>query len=388
MRKLLLFSLMFVVLGVGSLYAASEFYIYSDKNAPQNNFIPSGWMGDYADLKFNDSSTTDPYSGSTAIEITYTPNRSRGQGWTGIYWQSSQNNWGGKDTGFDLSGFNKVSFRAKGKNGGEVITLVKVGGLVTNPATGQRYPYPDSVEVEYGPIRLGKDWQDYSINLVGQDLSYVNGGFSLVFGADQAKVAQTIYVDDIRFSYDSTLREEKAGVNLPFYVYADSGSLDNHFIPSGWMPGAGTAQDIKMDTKSTDDPYSGDTCIKVDYKDASGNRWAGVYWQNPPGNWGKVPNAGYNLQGAEKLTFWARGAKGGEVINEFKMGGLTDGPFIDSDTASAGPITLTRDWKKYTIDLRGRDLSYVIGGFAWATNIDSNDPNGIVFYIDEIRYER
>lgn len=388
MRRFILCALMVVALGVSSLYAASEFYIYSDKNAPQNNFIPSGWMGDYGDLKFNDGSGDNPYSGATAIEITYTANRSRGQGWAGIYWQSSQGNWGSKDTGFDLSGFNKVSFRARGKNGGEVITRVKVGGLTNNPATGQRYPYADSVEVEYGPIRLGKNWQDYSINLVGQDLSYVNGGFSIVFSADQAKGEQTVYLDDIRFSYDSSLREEKSGVNLPFYVYADSGSLDNHFIPSGWMPGAGTAQDIRMDTKSTDDPYSGETCIRAEYKDVSGNRWAGVYWQNPAGNWGKVPNAGYDLQGAGKLTFWARGAKGGEVINEFKVGGLTDGPYIDSDTAGIGPVTLTRDWKKYTIDLRGRDLSYMIGGFCWATNIDSNDPNGIVFYIDEIRYER
>lgn len=387
MRKVLLCSLILFLVGLGVAYSATDFYVYMDKNSPQNHFIPSGFMGDYGDLKLSDQSADDPFSGTTAIEITYTASRSGGQGWAGIYWQSSEHNWGLKDTGFDLSGFNKLSFRARGKNGGEVITLVKVGGLVSNPSTGQRYPFADTLEVEYGPVRLSKDWQDYSINLAGKDLSYINGGFALIFSADQTKGEQTIYLDDIRYSYDSSLKEEAAGLSFPFYVYADSGSLDNHYIPSGWMPGAASAQDIKMNAKSTENPYSGDTCIRIEYKDNSGNQWAGIYWQNPAGNWGSVPNAGYNLQGAKKLTFWARGEKGGEVINEFKVGGLTAGSYIDSDTANVGPLTLTKDWKKYEIDLRGKDLSYIIGGFAWATNIKANDPSGIVFYVDEIRYE-
>ena len=70
------------------------------------------------------------------------------------------------------------------------------------------------------------------------------------------------------------------------------------------------------------------------------------------------------------------------------MGGISSGEYIDSDSASIGPIKLTTEWKKYEIDLRGKDLSYVIGGFCWATNIDVNDPEGIVFYLDEIRYEK
>src|SRR5437773_1765958 len=30
------------------------FKIYSDGNAPDNHYVPSGWMGDYGDIKFND----------------------------------------------------------------------------------------------------------------------------------------------------------------------------------------------------------------------------------------------------------------------------------------------------------------------------------------------
>ncbi len=366
--------------------AVDDFYIYSDKNSPSNHFIPSGWMGDYNDIQFNDQATDEFYSGATSIKITYTAKKSQNQGWAGIYWQSSQNNWGGRDSGFDLSGYNNLVFMAKGDEGGEVIAKVKVGGITTN-AAGQTVAYPDSVDVEIDPIRLTNDWQEYSINLANKDLSNVNGGLAVIFNADQAGGKQTIYLDDIRYTCTSDLKEEEAKANFPFYVYADSNSLDNHFIPSGWMP-ATAAQDLKLDVNWKNYPFSGETCIRTEYRNNSGTRWAGIYWQNPANNWGTVPGVGFDLQGATKLTFWARGDKGGEIITEFKMGGIASGEYIDSDSASIGPIQLTKEWTKYEIDLRGRDLSYIIGGFCWATNIDVNDPEGIVFYLDEIKYEQ
>ena len=377
-----------MMISVGSLYAAEkEFYIYTDKNSPKNHFIPSGWMGDSGDIKFNDQATEESSAGATSIKVTYTARRSKGKGWTGIYWQSAQNNWGSKDTGFDLTDFNKLVFVAKGAKGGEVLTTIKVGGITKDPVTGEPVDYPDTVDVEIGPIRLTNDWQEYYVNLVEEDLSNINGGLALIFNADQAGGEQTVYLDEIRYVYDPELTKESTKTNFPFYVYADSGSLDNHFIPSGWMPDARTSLDVKFDGNWKNYTYSGDSCIRIEYRNNSGTRWAGITWQQPAGNWGAVPNAGFDLQGAEKLTFWARGDKGDEIINEFKMGGLASGEYIDSDTASIGPIKLTKEWKKYEIDLRGRDLSYVIGGFAWATSIDVNDPEGIVFYIDEIKYE-
>ncbi|MCF7916618.1 MAG: hypothetical protein K9L61_02445 [Candidatus Omnitrophica bacterium] len=394
MKRIGLFSalcaLLILTVSAGAQEAACEkndFYIYADKNSPKNHFIPSGWMGDTNDLSFNDQATEEALSGGTSIKLTYDPEKGQGQGWAGIYWQSAQNNWGNRDSGYDLSNYNKLVFSAKGAEGGEVITKVKVGGITANGMTGEPVEYPDSANAESGPIRLTDQWQEYQVNLVEEDLSYINGGLSMIFNANQAGGEQTIYVDDIRYSYDPDLTAEEATTNFPFYVYADSGSLDNHFIPSGWMP-ATAAKDIKLTTNWKNFPFSGDTCIRVEYNNNSGTRWAGVYWQHPANNWGTVPNAGYDLQGAKKLTFWARGDKGGEVIYEFKMGGLSSGQHIDSDSASVGPIELSKEWEQYEIDLRGRDLSYVIGGFAWATNIDVNDPEGIVFYIDEIKYEK
>lgn len=386
MRQILGITIILCIAG-GLVFAQDKiFYIYSDKNAPGNHFIPSGWMGDYGDLKFNDQEVTEVASGSTAIRITYTAKRSQGQGWAGIYWQSSPNNWGARQSGYDLTGFNKLVFKAKGKKGGEVITKVKVGGIIRD-AQGKTFPYPDSLDVEYGPIKLTDQWEEYQINLAGKNLSYVNGGFCIIFNADQAGGEQTIYLDDIYYTYEPGLKEEVKKINFPFYVYADAGSLDNHFIPSGWMP-ATAAQDLKLNINWKENPLSGDSSIRIEYTNKSGTRWAGIYWQNPANNWGTVPNAGFDLRGATKLTFWARGERGGEVINEFKVGGISSGDYIDSDSASIGPIQLTKEWKKYEIDLRGKDLSYIIGGFCWATNIDVNDPNGIIFYLDEIKYEK
>jgi hypothetical protein len=94
---------------------------------------------------------------------------------------------------------------------------------------------------------------------------------------------------------------------------------------------------------------------------------------------------GYDLSKANKVTFWARGSKGGERIEEFKVGGIM-GEFSDSDSSGIGPVILNKDWTQYTIDLKGKDMSYVIGGFCWATNIDVN-PDGATFYLDEIKYE-
>jgi len=364
-----------------------NFYIYSDKNSPSNHFIPSGWMGDYNDIQFNDQATNEVSSGATSMKIVYTAKKSQNNGWAGIYWQSSQNNWGGRDSGFDLSDYNSLTFMAKGAEGGEIITKVKVGGITTNAVTGESVAFPDTLDVEIDPMKLTNEWQEYSINLADKDLTNINGGLAIIFDANQINSKQTIYLDDIRYTYIENLKKKETAINFPFYVYADSGSLDNHFIPSGWMP-ATAARDLKMDTNWKNYPFSGDTCMRVEYKNTSGTRWAGIYWQNPANNWGTIPNVGHDLQGADKITFWARGDKGGEIITECKIGGIASGEHIDSDSASIGPIQLTKEWTKYEIDLRGRDLSYIIGGFCWATNIDVNDPEGIVFYLDEIKYEK
>ena len=170
---------------------------------------------------------------------------------------------------------------------------------------------------------------------------------------------------------------------LPFYIFEDRGSKANHYVASGWM---GDYGDIKFSEAWKENPFSGKSCIKITYsaEGKQGANWAGIYWQWPPNNWGEK-KGGYDLTGATRVTFWARGEKGGEQILEFKVGGLT-GTFSDSDSASIGPVELTTEWQQFEIDLADLDLSYISGGFCWVTNSMAN-PDGCIFYLDEIRYE-
>ncbi len=173
---------------------------------------------------------------------------------------------------------------------------------------------------------------------------------------------------------------------FPLIVYGDSTGLQSTFVPSGMM---GDAESLRMTggdfSAPTNNGKPGETCLKIETLPKGREGWLGVYWQTPANNWGKIKGAGYDLRGAEKLTFWARGEKGGERIVAFKMGGLV-GPYPDTDSAMIGPIRLTKEWTKYSIDLKDKDLRHIVGGFAFNVR-RSDNPRGALFYLDEIAYE-
>lgn len=182
----------------------------------------------------------------------------------------------------------------------------------------------------------------------------------------------------------NALETKQDNAFAPFPIYTNIGSRDNHYVPSGFMP---DGQCLTLSDRWQENCHAGSTCLKVAYDVAcsrEGARWAGMYWQHPAHNWGNR-KGGYNLTGATKLTFWARGEKGGERIEEFKMGGIS-GDYADTDSAFIGPVILTPEWRQYVIDLRGKDLSSISGGFCWTTNVDVN-PEGCTFFLDDIRYE-
>ncbi len=163
-------------------------------------------------------------------------------------------------------------------------------------------------------------------------------------------------------------------VALPCAVYADG--APERWFPSGYMGNTGA---VKMDLACTDSPYSGDTCIRVDYN-ASDN-WAGVMWQSPANDWGKAAG-GFNLDSATMLEFWARGEKGGEKIS-FQIGGLDKTEFPDSDKVELKDVTLKPQWTRYRIPLDGRNLSCIKTGFQW---VIAHPGKPVTFYLDDIRY--
>jgi len=184
-------------------------------------------------------------------------------------------------------------------------------------------------------------------------------------------------------------------VATKFYVYLDIDARDNHFKPTGFM---GDTGDIHVDEACESKPHSGQTCIKIAY-DAKGKgpstapypgaaKWAGVYWQEPPNNWGTDEvwkGNGFDLSSYSRLVFWVRAEKDCRI--EFKVGGINEKYGDSLKYARSKTAKLTSNWKEYEIDLRGADLSHIIGGFCWATNWDTN-PGGITFYLDDIRFEK
>ena len=165
-------------------------------------------------------------------------------------------------------------------------------------------------------------------------------------------------------------------VALPFTVF-DEG-VAPVYIPSGYM---GNAAAIKMDENWKENPHSGATCIKVLY--GAPDNWGGVVWQNPINDWGDLPG-GRDLSGAKKLSFRARGEKGGEEVT-FQYGLLgKEKKFFDTATGKLDKIKLTTEWRRYEIDLGGADLSRIKTAFTWVV---AGQGAPVTFYLDDIKYE-
>ncbi len=164
---------------------------------------------------------------------------------------------------------------------------------------------------------------------------------------------------------------------LPLVIYDEAGNPPT-YISSGWM---GDTKSIKLEPDCTEQPHTGKTCMRCDFTAPRG--WGGVIWQNPEQNWGDR-SGGYDLTGAKRLTFWARGAKGGEVVS-FKFGIVPkDKRYCDTAKGELANVTLTPEWKQYSIDAAGQDLSRIVSGFSW--NL-SGQGQPVTFYLDDIRWE-
>jgi len=162
---------------------------------------------------------------------------------------------------------------------------------------------------------------------------------------------------------------------LPVKVYSENGDKLS-WIPSGYMGDTGA---VSMDPGCTDKPHAGNTCLKVGFNKNDG--WAGVFWQDPANDWGDR-DGGKNLTGAKKLTFWARGKNGGEKV-KFGFGGLSkDKKFYDTAKGETS-VTLGKEWKQYSMDLSGKDLSRIKSGFMW---VIAGQGSPVEFYLDEIVY--
>lgn len=166
-----------------------------------------------------------------------------------------------------------------------------------------------------------------------------------------------------------------------FYVFSASPKNKNYFVPTGYM---GDASDINISASNKVLTIDGYPSLKLVYKPKGEQKWIGVYFQYPANNWGQY-KGGYDLRGAKKLVFYARGETGGEIITSVGCGGIK-GKNPDSDILQVGPVKLTNEWKKFTINLYGKDLKYISGGFFFIIETKDN-PLGCTIYFGDIYYE-
>ena len=186
------------------------------------------------------------------------------------------------------------------------------------------------------------------------------------------------------------------------YVYLDFGDTENHFTQKAKMAGVDDRLVMDMDENWREDPHGGESCIRCEQV-VSAMDWGGWLFLNgwlPEGetaprlNDGKADGQGLNLPGAQALSFWARGDKGGERVEFFTCGFGYDGewggkivPYPDSAVKrSLGYVRLEREWREYTVDLSGADTRYVVCGFGYVLSGEYSNPGDNVFFLDDIRF--
>lgn len=152
----------------------------------ESPYIPSGWIGKTDAISFSDDCTDNPKAGSNCMKLQFrSPNN-----FGGIIWQAPANDWGDKPGGLNLTGATKLTFWARGETGNEKVDFVM--GVIKADKK-----FHDSANAELKGIVLTKEWQQYTIDLEGKDLSRIKTGFGWVVGGQGRPV--TFYVDEIRY---------------------------------------------------------------------------------------------------------------------------------------------------------------------------------------------
>ncbi|HUA38115.1 MAG TPA: glycoside hydrolase family 2 TIM barrel-domain containing protein [Candidatus Sulfopaludibacter sp.] len=167
--------------------AKLPYFIYGEKKG--NTYVASGFTGNSNAVTMDANCTDDPPSGTTCIKAVY--HGSTGDG--GMIWQSPANDWGDKPGGFDFTGARKLTFWARGENGGEKATF-GFGCLTKNTARDKKYMDSDNGTLD---VTLTPNWQQYTIYLSGKDLTLIKSGFFWNAEANGAPV--TLYLSDIKW---------------------------------------------------------------------------------------------------------------------------------------------------------------------------------------------
>ena len=187
------------------------------------------------------------------------------------------------------------------------------------------------------------------------------------------------------------------------YIYKDFGDTENHYTQKAKMSGLDDSLVLEMDEDWRENPHGGESCIRC-RQTVSPLDWGGWLFLNgwlpkgetvPQLNDGSTDGQGLDLTGAQSLTFWARGERGGENVEFFTCGFGYDGSrdkttvsYPDSTGKhSLAYIRLEEEWQEYSIDLTDADMSYIVCGFGYVLSGKRSKSGDNAFYLDDIRFE-
>ena len=163
---------------------------------------------------------------------------------------------------------------------------------------------------------------------------------------------------------------------LPFYVYKDNSNLP--YVLAAYMGGYKT---IDVNLNNTGAVKSGKNAIKISFKGK--NEWYGLGFVDPANDWGDILG-GYNISGAKTFSFWAKASYDNlKVKAGFGLIEKGDKPFPDS-SKKIEELSLTTQWKKYSIKLKKLDLNCIRSGFVIFV---SGEGMSHTIFIDEIVFE-
>lgn len=214
-------------------------------------------------------------------------------------------------------------------------------------------------------------------DLTGVDLKMPEGGGVYRVSATVRDDHGGAALANLAIKVEAPLLPPKAR-KLPLPVTVFTKGESPFWSPAGYM---GDHDAIAMDPDNKDQPrVAGGTSLRVAFSKPNG--WGGVVWQHPANDWGARPG-GFDLTGASKLTFWARGAEGGEKV-VFGVGIIDTTTRWYDTTKTTLDVTLTKEWTSYTIPLTDRDLARIKSGFLWRV---ATTGKPVVFHLDEVRFE-
>jgi hypothetical protein len=195
-----------------------------------------------------------------------------------------------------------------------------------------------------------------------------------------------------------TIEAYKGISPFPIYLYKDAplteypdelgATLENHFSPSGWMNSHGQ---YRIDPKCNEvTPYSGAHCFKIYWNGA--RTWGGIMWLEPYNIWdygaAHPTHNGYDLRGADELSFWAR-TSAANVGMQLELGFGNNWDTGKTPVIARTPL-LNTTWQRFAIPLHGLNMSDITGGLSivFKSSRTPNYSQGAVIYIDEIKFDR